>query len=628
MEISKISCERGVEVPLPGRRLGLTGPYNPSLYPESKLKKIMPRTSMIVPDGTSLVVENKVKVEGYALNYADEMKLGFVWTDDEKTLRHVSIDASGEPVEKELANFQLKFLQKVITVTNEGESASYVYLLTDGSKRYTGKVKEKNLKDFPKSYLGTEPSLYWLSGNENLARKYLALKFKEFERQMTPKYEYELSGWHRLSGRYVYMNKAIPCCTSMVSLNVDCEAAKRFLDYFFKALNPKKAALLLTYASYGYVAKLVNYAGLPGCNAVLQVVGCSGVGKTAICSVLANGLFIKKEDAPVLRYDATRAYLESRIKEFSDSCLVLDDLFMSADKAEARNLQENANMIARLMGDLAHRGKCGQNRQAQEPEAFWGSIISTAEALQLPSYSSYARSIVLALEEGDVKFDDSLTILQTDRELTRAWFSCFVKAVEDGQVAWLKSLPNRVHYHSERLEVAGIKQKRFLAAAAMLLTIAETVAGVAAYVGYSIPVDIADELTQHFIRYSDELTESKPEKIVASALVYAVQNQSLKIADSEAAYKYVVADGFYADGNKIVIDTLRLDDVMTEFAQRKHVTVPWKTHGIKEKLVKLGAIIKRNDEIAYRYTKDRQVKPKRRNVICFDYEKIEELAYC
>lgn len=592
-------------------------------FPPARLGKTSPRISLIASIREPLRVNNSILV---GEREEEDFILGFWWDSKAKMLKHGSLDSDNKPIVKELANFEITFREKIVTIRRDGKEVAYTFTIDDGYKKQFGKVSEKELKVFPKAYLTVNPSYYWLNGNENLAKKYLAEKFKAFDAPNSVKYVYDFAGWYKLAGKYLYMNDQVTGCISDVKVIADPSMARTFLHLFLEAVNPSKGIMLLTFASYGYLARLVQEASLPGCNAVLQIVGASGVGKTAITKILAKGIFTDDNLIPVLRYNDTKAFLENKMKRYQDIFWLLDDWYVSSTSNEAKQLAENANLIARLAGDQTHRGKCGKGREAEDQEPFFGSIASTAEQIDLPSYSSYARSIVLNFSEGDVIFGESLTALQQNSTLASSFFSCLIKYVELKQSNWLGDLPNKFKKYVSVLQNAGASQKRLVASAASLLCIAELIVEVARAVGYEFSVDVISVLSAMLITHEKRLVEAKPEKIVSQALVYALETMKLKLCSNEAEFKYTASDGFFMTDEKVIIISSRVDDIMAEYSQKKHVAVPWKTPGLKDRLVEIGVIIARNGKYVSKYSKNRAVNLPRSNVIWFSLKKLEETA--
>lgn len=624
MKTQQIRFESVPEVRLTGIKLGDTEAYDESKYAPPKLLNTTPRKSMILSIRDAYVVDNTLA--NWRTSIETDRDTGFVWHADTKTLVHHHLENDEKPVTRELANFFLTFDEEIITVSREGKELSYSYTLSNGHRQYRGIVAEKNLRDFPKAYIKNEPVFYWLCGNDNLAKKYLAEQFQKFERNFRTKTIYDISGWYRLNGQFIYMNSKIPGCSSEVTLTPDIIAARRFLECYYRAfVSHNKASLLLVYSVYGFLSRLFHHVKLPGCNAILQVVGASGVGKTAISSVLANGIHTNGKNVPILRYDATQAYLEERIKKYSDMMWLVDDLFVSADSNEAKRLNNNANAIARLMGDLTHRGKCEVNRTAKELDPFYGSIVSTAEMLDLPSYSSYARSIIMNIEEGDIVFADALNELQKNPALANAWFSIVIEFVQTNQHAWLASIATSFAEHAKLVRSQQTAHKRFLAAAATLLVVAETVITVGKSIGYAFPVNLVEALLSQFSEYSRKLIEAKPETIIAIALLYSIETKFLKICNSENEYKFTDCDGYLGIDGTIVLSSNRVDDAMNYYSHKKCTAVPWKTPGIKEQLIALGVIVAHKGKAIYKYTKNRTPGLFRNMVICFDLKRLEEL---
>ena len=88
------------------------------------------------------------------------------------------------------------------------------------------------------------------------------------------------------------------------------------------------------------------------------------------------------------------------------------------------------------------KGKMGANRKPLPDRKYRGGVIATGEYIDLNTHSSYLRCWCINLRANSVNFDDSLSTLQKNSNLPRAFFSLWIWWLQEKQNFILKNLKN------------------------------------------------------------------------------------------------------------------------------------------------------------------------------------------
>ena len=92
-------------------------------FPPARLGKTSPRISLIASIREPLRVNNSILVDE---REEEDFILGFWWDSKAKMLKHNSLDSDNKPIVKELANFEITFREKIVTIRRDGKEASHI----------------------------------------------------------------------------------------------------------------------------------------------------------------------------------------------------------------------------------------------------------------------------------------------------------------------------------------------------------------------------------------------------------------------------------------------------------------------------------------------------------------------
>lgn len=169
----------------------------------------------------------------------------------------------------------------------------------------------------------------------------------------------------------------------------------------------------------------------------LLIVGRTGVGKTELAS-LAQSFFGRGFGPRALpgTWSATENALEELAFRAKDCVLVIDEFAPSANSPSGyRGLQAKAERLLRAQGNASGRTRMRADGTLRATRAPRGLIVSTGESLPLGE-SLLARTLVVQLSAGDVRFGAELRAVQGARGELAAWLAAYV--------AWLAAdLPAR-----------------------------------------------------------------------------------------------------------------------------------------------------------------------------------------
>ena len=113
-----------------------------------------------------------------------------------------------------------------------------------------------------------------------------------------------------------------------------------------------------------------------------------------------------------------------------------------------------------------------------------------------------------------------------------------------------------------------------------------------------------------------------PEAIFESAFMEAMDNAYLRIAESEDEFKKYEYDGF-SDGKALFIITARLESIVTKYAEKQGYGMKF-NEGLKNSLADKGILIKTGTMFNSKYTKNREVEPKRPRMYKLKKRKMDE----
>ena len=275
------------------------------------------------------------------------------------------------------------------------------------------------------------PGLVVSKANE--FRKYLANLVQNPSISKTRQYD-EVYGWVRIDDKFIYLHQGIPgCSNSVLPLEVDYSKAQDFLNCFTSSLrNPSYATILLLYSLGAYIQPLLTEADIPGFRSVLFLVGETQSGKTTLAESIV-GCLLEKSKVDITSFQSTFPAIEDVFEKGKDRLILVDDLYPKGKQGVDKEFEEKATNMIRILGDLKLRDKKGPLGKKLPTRHYTGGAIATGELLGLSTLSSYARSLVIELEPGDICKEDSLWTLSRDKTLAKSFYSAFIRWIEAKQ---------------------------------------------------------------------------------------------------------------------------------------------------------------------------------------------------
>ena len=459
------------------------------------------------------------------------------------------------------------------------------------------------------------PGLVVSKANE--FRKYLANLVQNPSISKTRQYD-EVYGWVRIDDKFIYLHQGIPgCSNSVLPLEVDYSKAQDFLNCFTSSLrNPSYATILLLYSLGAYIQPLLTEADIPGFRSVLFLVGETQSGKTTLAESLV-GCLLEKSKVDITSFQSTFPAIEDVFEKGKDRLILVDDLYPKGRQGVDKEFEEKATNMIRILGDLKLRDKKGPLGKKLPTRHYTGGAIATGEILGLSALSSYARSLVIELQPGDICKEDSLWTLSRDKTLAKSFYSAFIRWIEakqKGLILWLKESFKALRstgndsFESPRLQ----DSKRI---AILILSLFQQFcqeSGLA--VGKTISRDALD---RYFIKADAFLKSHTPTEIFCRALDILISDDKVVIASSEEHFRTQGCDG-YCDGKFIYLIPTNVFDKIDDYY---HGTMDACNRDLMvQNLYKRGLLL---DCKRHRYPKDRLVRPKRPYLMKFAIDVIK-----
>ena len=523
-------------------------------------------------------------------------------------------DKHGEPVL--VTNGNIQIISEVdVYSSNETYEPYYHLSIRLNNVNNDVMVKKREYWDCADFLRASVPGLVVSKANE--FKNYLANLVQNPSISKTRQYD-EVYGWVHIEDKYIYLNQGIPgCFNSVLPLEVDYSKAQDFLNCFTSSLrNPSYATILLLYSLGAYIQPLLTEADIPGFRSVLFLVGETQSGKTTLAESLV-GCLLEKSKVDITSFQSTFPAIEDVFEKGRDRLILVDDLYPKGKQGVDKEFEEKATNMIRILGDSKLRDKKGPLGKKLPTRHYTGGAIATGEILGLSTLSSYARSLVIELQPGDICKEDSLWILSRDKTLAKSFYSTFIRWIEEkqkGLILWLrdsfKALRSTGHdsFESPRLQ----DSKRI---AILLLALFKQFcqdSGLA--VGETIS---SDALDRYFIKADAFMKSHTPTEIFCRALDILISDDKIVIASSEEAFRKQDCDGYY-DGEFIYLIPTNVFDKIDDYYQG--------TMDACNRDLMVKDLYKRRllfDCKRQRYPKDRLVRPKRPYLMKFAIDVIK-----
>lgn len=425
----------------------------------------------------------------------------------------------------------------------------------------------------------------------------------------SPKYYF--GGWYNLDHEWRFLSRALGNVEADLELAVDQNAANLFLPNFLAVSSEKrKLWVLLLYALWAQLAKFYELENIDGLRTVLYLAAPTGTGKTTLAKIFAKALLT--DDAKVeLRFDDTRASLQESIIDKKDMICLIDDFYAKGTKLEDAESKSKVSEIMRIVGDGLVKGKMGANRKPLPDRKYRGGLIATGEYIDLNTHSSYLRCWLLNFPANSVHFNENLTLLQKRPDIAKSFISSWVYFLQANQVFILKRLST---VHAECLQKVRKRYPqeypRFHSNVATFLVVAELFKGFCDQNHLIVNAEtIFNAVWQEAEEQLKQLKGISPEAVFTKAVAEALDNAYLRIADCENTFKKYEFDGFY-EGEFISVITARLEATVETYANKMQYGIKF-TDGLKNSLATMGILEKINDKFNVKYSKNREVEPKR-----------------
>lgn len=523
-------------------------------------------------------------------------------------------DKHGEPVL--VTNGNIQIISEVdVYSSNETYEPYYHLSIRLNNVNYDVMVKKREYWDCADFLRASVPGLVVSKANE--FKKYLANLVQNPSISKTRQYD-EVYGWVHIEDKYIYLHQGIPrCFNSVLPLEVDYSKAQDFLNCFTSSLrNPSYATILLLYSLGAYIQPLLTEADIPGFRSVLFLVGETQSGKTTLAESLV-GCLLEKSKVDITSFQSTFPAIEDVFEKGRDRLILVDDLYPKGKQGVDKEFEEKATNMIRILGDSKLRDKKGPLGKKLPTRHYTGGAIATGEILGLSTLSSYARSLVIELQPGDICKEDSLWTLSRDKTLAKSFYSAFICWIEEkqkGLILWLKDSFRGLRstgndsFTSPRLEDA----KRI---AILLLALFKQFCKDS---GLAVSGTISrDALDQYFIKANAFMESHTPLEIFCRALDILLSDDKIVIASSEEAFRKEDCDGYY-DGEFIYLIPTNVFDKIDDYYQG--------TMDACNRDLMIKDLYKRGLLLAFkrhRYPKDRLVRPKRPYLMKFTIDIIE-----
>lgn len=427
--------------------------------------------------------------------------------------------------------------------------------------------------------------LHWVADNELEAARKATVYYKH--------------GWTNVAGKQVYLDGNLPNVVSNVKLEPDRDKAAQFLQLYGGLINDGESRdVLLLYCLYAYVAGLFEQLGSIGCRSVLCITAPTGSYKTAVATVLASAL----NPNPVLRFDDTEASIEENLLAAKDLLILQDDFYPHGDKSAVAAFKRKAMKVARIIGDGRAPAKMGQDRKPLGNRSYHGGVVITGEILDLTSHSSYLRSLCIRWNKGFIN-TDTLTILQRDETLAKAFFSSWIDYVQKNVEILQMLVANPLCNYGG----AARMESSFKA----LGIIAELFSDFANSIGHHVDYAVMINHVLAAIRTTESMANDfSPAEVAIRALMEAIENGPLVIVADKETFMQAAADGYYEGDGTVYLIGSRADDIVSRYAA-SHGCVASFDANVKAELAERGFLKKTGSAFTVKFTKNRKVSPMR-----------------
>lgn len=511
----------------------------------------------------------------------------------------------------DVANFRCVITSEIKEITKESTIIYIEIAVIFKSERLTLRIEKSLLQNLKKKIIQEFPQCYIYS--DNSFQEYISNLYGNSNNRDSSTF-YQFSGWYQLLNKHVFFNNSMQNVSSKVTLSGTANEAREFFYLFMKiSIEPEKMLLILLYSMSAYIAYFYEKCKIDGLRSVLYLSAPTGTGKTSVAKILASAILNDNEKS-ILRFDDTIASLEESLFNSRDILALVDDFYAKGSKFDDQAFKAKASAITRIVGDGMIKGKMGANRKPLPDRKYRGGVIATGEYIDLNTHSSYLRCWCINLKANSINFDDSLSTLQKNPNLSRAFFSLWIWWLQEKQDSILENLKNE---HNKFLKLCAKNfnepYPRFSSNVATFLTINYFFYYFCQ--DYGITYDI--QRTQEIIlseatEQLNILKQYAPSKIVIEALRDAIENAYLNIADTEDDFRSHNFDGFFTS-TQIIIITAKMETAIEKYTIKKNYGLKFNT-ALKDELVQKNILKISNGEINCKYTKARLISPKRPRV--------------
>ena len=337
-----------------------------------------------------------------------------------------------------IANFRCELLREREEYTKEGVDFYIEIALFFKEKQHFLLIKKEVYCDAKKEILKAFPQCYVYDTGR--FHEYLSWLYGDFNNENITVF-YKFGGWYKTpKGKHIYLNNALTNVSSSVTLQGSTDEARQFLELFLTISSEhEKILIILHYSLWAYLSYFYEICGIDGLKSVLYLSAPTGTGKTTIAKIVSSPLLNEGEKS-VLRFEDTIASLQESLFNNRDIVSLVDDFYPQSDKNSEQSFKAKASMITRIAGDGVIKGKMGANRKPLSDRKYRGGIIATGEYIDLNTHSSYLRCWCTNLRANSVDFSGSISVLQGNPKLARAFFSSWILWLQKNQDFILQNL--------------------------------------------------------------------------------------------------------------------------------------------------------------------------------------------